>query len=153
MTDELLQAWLELHARLDPAVHFLFGTLNADSTVLENRLVSLTSYAEAYHRRVHSPHGSLKARIQALVERVRPVVPRLDPFADRLGEQIVASRTQIVHDKPKPAALGGSQLAHALSRLVLVLLTNLLLDLRLPADAITETVRESYATHSALSEP
>lgn len=152
LTNGLLQSWLELHARLDPAIFFLFGTLNADSTVLENRLVSLTSYVEAYHRRIHSSKGSLEVRIQSLVDRARPVVPRLEPFADHLAQEIVASRTQLVHDKAQPTALEGAKLGGALSRLVIVLLANLVLDLRLPPEAITETIGETYATHSALSD-
>jgi hypothetical protein len=137
---------MDLHRSLEPAIFYLFGELNADSSVLENRLVSLTSYVEAYHGRLHAAKGTLRERLVWVVERARPVTPRLEPFATQLSDEIVDSRTRIIHDKHGPASLDGMDLGHALSRLVAVLLANLLLDLGLAPEAIRESMKDAYAT-------
>ncbi len=149
LSDDVLQRWMDLHRSLEPAIFYLFGELNVDSSVLENRLVSLTSYVEAYHGRLHAAKGTLRERLVWVVERARPVTPRLEPFATQLSDEIVDSRTRIIHDKHGPASLDGMDLAHALSRLVAVLLANLLLDLGLAPEAIRESMKDAYATHSA----
>jgi hypothetical protein len=146
LSDDVLQRWMDLHRSLEPAIFYLFGELNADSSVLENRLVSLTSYVEAYHGRLHAAKGTLRERLVWVVERARPVTPRLEPFATQLSDEIVDSRTRIIHDKHGPASLDGMDLGHALSRLVAVLLANLLLDLGLAPEAIRESMKDAYAT-------
>jgi hypothetical protein len=151
LTDGVLQRWMDLHRSLEPAVFHLFGELNADSSVLENRLVSLTSYTEAYHSRLHSAEGKLRERLRWVVKRARPVIPRLEPFADRLPDEIVDSRTRIVHGKSGAASLDGMDLANALSRLVAALLANLLLDVGLGPETVRESMKNAYATHGAFS--
>ncbi len=48
-----LQRWLRLHARLCKAANLLFATLNVRYIYLENQLLNLTTFAEAYHRTLH----------------------------------------------------------------------------------------------------
>lgn len=151
LSDHVLQRWMDLHVRLEPPIFYLFGELNRDRPVLENRIVSLTSYTEAYHGRLHASEGNLRDRIRSLVDRARPAVPPLGPFADRLADEIVDSRTQIIHDKRRPATLEGLELANALDRLVATLLANLLMDVGLPPEVLAERFCEAYAAHTAFS--
>lgn len=48
----VLEQWWDLLAKLSPADLMLFGVWNASSIYLENELLSLTSFAEAYHERL-----------------------------------------------------------------------------------------------------
>jgi hypothetical protein len=48
----LIHKWLGLHRKIGHAAVFLFATLNERSQWLENELLNLTAFAEAYHARV-----------------------------------------------------------------------------------------------------
>lgn len=50
--DDVLVKWFALHRRLDPSAGFLFSTLTS-RMFLQQRLLTLTSAAEGYHRAEH----------------------------------------------------------------------------------------------------
>jgi len=73
--DTVLREWFALHHRLDPSAGFLFSTLTTQM-FLEQRLLSLTSAAEGYHRAKHDRKPLRDARHKDLVAQM------LDQCAD-----------------------------------------------------------------------
>ncbi len=73
--DTVLREWFALHHRLDPSAGFLFSTLTTQM-FLEQRLLSLTSAAEGYHRAKHDRKPLIDARHKDLVAQM------LDQCAD-----------------------------------------------------------------------
>jgi hypothetical protein len=71
----LLRRWFDLHKRLEPAGQLLFSTLNEGRQWLENQLLNLTSFGEAYHERMHDEprfDAELNSRLMA---ELLPLVP------------------------------------------------------------------------------
>jgi hypothetical protein len=66
-----LREWFRLYRRIERAAPFFFATLDEHSQWLDNQLLNLTAFAEAYHERIHDR-------------------PRFDPeLNDRLVEELL----------------------------------------------------------------
>lgn len=48
-----LREWFRLYRRIERAAPFFFATLDERSQWLDNQLLNLTAFAEAYHQRIH----------------------------------------------------------------------------------------------------
>jgi Apea-like HEPN/ApeA N-terminal domain 1 len=68
--DELVRRWYALHRRLGEASEFFFGTINRGDLPRENRLLSLTSFAESYHRALHDDPPFSEAQHQEQMQAI-----------------------------------------------------------------------------------
>lgn len=69
----VLSRWWDMLKELDPASLTLFGVWNAESIYLENSLLNLMSFAEAYHERfLDHPHLGLDEHRKMVDQAVKP---------------------------------------------------------------------------------
>jgi hypothetical protein len=71
----IVSRWYELHARVGPVWRLLFATLNVRGLPLENRLVSLMSFAEGYHRALRDGQPLTKAEHDSALKAMLDVLP------------------------------------------------------------------------------
>jgi hypothetical protein len=176
-----VRGWFELRRRLGDAGSFFFDTLNADRVYLDNVLVNLLSFAEAYHRlffderplsksqhrrlreqmlatltaeqrEVYAPRlayaneQTQRARVRYLVDRAVDVVDVLGPAADGLVAQLVDTRNWLMHRSTRSRnVVEGPGLVLATERLIVVLQTNVLLDLGLTRATALHGVGSAWA--------
>jgi hypothetical protein len=83
----LVRRWFTLRRRLDRAGDVLFGTLNHGGQWLENRLLNLTSFSEAYHERFHDePRFDAALNSRVMKELVSLVPEEVRPaYREKLG--------------------------------------------------------------------
>jgi hypothetical protein len=77
--ERFLREWFRLHRRIARAAPFFFSTIHESSQWLENQLLNLTSFAEAYHERLYD-HPRFDPTLNA--ELVDTLLPQIeDPEA------------------------------------------------------------------------
>jgi ApeA N-terminal domain 1 len=175
-----LRRWLRLRARIAPAAPFFFATIHENTQWLENRLLNVTSFAEAYHERLHDgqrfdpdlnkalaenllpqigdPEAraawtektyyaakmTQRKRLRALAERASATVPTLGQFPN-LVSQLIDTRNRLTHFGPKTKwVVDDLELIRAVQRLIVVMQTNMLLDVGGSRDGVALAVARGY---------
>lgn|GEM_PF-3479228 len=70
----VLARWWKMQSRLDPAARMLFGVWNAESIYIENSILNLMSFAEAYHERFRDePHLTPQQHRRFVRQAVKPL--------------------------------------------------------------------------------
>jgi hypothetical protein len=105
--------------------------------------------AQREHYRVRlkfAGEQSARQRLKLLVKRAHETLPEVPKLTAKLADQLVDTRNALTHLDPSgPPGLDGVDLVYAATRLQLVIQTNLLLDLQLGKDKVSELVLTSYA--------
>ncbi len=92
---------------------------------------------------VYEPHS--KDRVKEMVDRAAATLPDVVGLDDELVDDLVDTRNAFVHLDPRgPKPLDGIDLTHRTAQLLLVLQTNLLLDIGLSAEQAGSLILTSY---------
>jgi hypothetical protein len=94
----LIRRWFELHALLGGAAAFLFGSLNAPSEYLENRLLNLTGFTEAYHRTLHDDPPLSKGDAKRLEKAMLSTIENADHRA-MYRQSLIHANQQTLRDR------------------------------------------------------
>jgi hypothetical protein len=89
----LIREWFRLHRKIGRAAVFFFATLNERSQWLENELLNLTSFAEAYHARVSDRPRFDPEQNRKLTKLLLPLIT--DPEAREAWREKVAYATRL----------------------------------------------------------
>jgi hypothetical protein len=150
---DAIKRWFDLRADLAGPGDALFATLNVRYIYLENQLLNLTSFAEAYHRHREGGDETMADRLKALFGRAGEVVEEATSWQEHLAQLIANTRNYLTHweEKGDRELLQGRDRWLAVMRLRIVIETNLALDLGLDPELASACFRAFYWDHPALT--